>query len=249
MEGVLALLTDKEQTGVFTILLAGEAALRACLAGIVGIHLDAETASERCFVGEAGVQFGKGPCGGMPIGAGRPCRDGHHPVALAAILAPLRSLANAGQMFQTNERVWMGIQDALTDRVVGIQLTVSLAGRARFCAAWRCECLCAEGVSAGERNGPPGGESPFHGRTVPRSQGWQRWPDSVGQHRCLRSVAGWWVWGPASQRSARPADRSAACPDQTRVSRLLSWPPLGGTRHDGSIPGRKGECAPPVSGD
>src|SRR5437773_6642884 len=68
MEGILTGLTDKQETLARTILLAGIAAHGASLTGIVGVHFDGHTAIQRGFVGDHGMQLGKGPLGMTGVG-------------------------------------------------------------------------------------------------------------------------------------------------------------------------------------
>ena len=120
MQGVPALLADKEQALPGPVLAAGVATARAGLAGIVGIHLDAQRPGEDRLIGEQPVQLGEGPPARVPVGAALPLRR------LLAVLA-LGAVPNARELFQPDEGMGMGVQDALADRVVGIQLQPSLS--------------------------------------------------------------------------------------------------------------------------
>jgi hypothetical protein len=67
------------------------------------------------------MQFGEGPLRGVPVGAALLLRR------LLAVLA-LGAVPNAGALFQPEESVRMGVQDAFGDRLGGIQRSpVSLA--------------------------------------------------------------------------------------------------------------------------
>ena len=59
----MTLLTDKEQATVRTVLPAGMSAHGTGLAGEVRVHLDGHTAMAQGFVGNHGMQIGKGPFG------------------------------------------------------------------------------------------------------------------------------------------------------------------------------------------
>ncbi len=141
----MADLTDKEQPLLWAIPLAGMAAMRAGLTGVVGIDLHTERTSQMRLVDEQAMQFGKGPLGGMPIGPA---------LLLACLFAllPLGPLADMGQVFQADETVGVGIQNALTDSVVGIQLQPSLSpadGDAPSCcraSAFSLESLLQAGI-------------------------------------------------------------------------------------------------------
>src|SRR5215472_13400820 len=85
MEGELALLADKEQPVVGTVLPAGVAAARTGLTGVVGIHADTTTPRQGRLVGQQSPQLGKRPAGGMPI---RPARFGGNRDQLLALAAP-----------------------------------------------------------------------------------------------------------------------------------------------------------------
>ena len=87
--------THKEQPLLGPIALAGMAATRAGLTGIVSVHLDAERASQMGFVDEQAMQFGKRPFGGVPVG---------FPLLFARLLAvfALHPLADVGQVFQSD---------------------------------------------------------------------------------------------------------------------------------------------------
>src|SRR5262249_7720068 len=144
-------LTDKEQPLLWAVRLAGKATAGAGLTGVVGIYLHAEGTSEHCLVIQEGVQFGKGPLGGVPVRSA---------LFLAGLLAvfPLRSVSNAGQLFQTDQGVWVGLQKALTDAMVGIQLQPSLSLAYRYTAtcsrasAFSLEPLLEAGVVIGFRS-------------------------------------------------------------------------------------------------
>ena len=153
MEGKLAVLADKEQPVLGTVLSARVATARTALTRVVGIHADAATASQGRFVGQQSAQFGKRPLRGMSIRLAGFRGNRNQVLALAAPLATFRPLANAGQVFQADQALGMGVQEVLGDGVIGAQLEPSrLPGRWRSVAGWPNECLCAGAVVAGERS-------------------------------------------------------------------------------------------------
>ena len=90
MQRVLALLAEEEQALPGPVLAAGEATARAGLAGVVGIHFDAQRPGECRLIGEQPVQLGEGPLARMPVGAALPLRR------LLAVF-PLGAVPNAGE--------------------------------------------------------------------------------------------------------------------------------------------------------
>ena len=142
------------------------ATAQARLTGVIRIHFHAERAGQDRLVGEQALQLGEGPLRGVPIGLARFGRDRHQLFALAAILATFCAVSNARQVFQADKCAGVGVQDLLTDHMVGIQLQPSLSlAQPDTGGAWRYECLSAEVVFAGERNGPPWRVPPFRCRT------------------------------------------------------------------------------------
>ena len=90
------------------------------MAGIVGIHLDADRSCQGGLVGKKALQLRKGLSAGIAIG----------PALLAAgprAALPLAAVADAGQVFQADHTAGMGSQDVRTDGMVGIQLQPSLS--------------------------------------------------------------------------------------------------------------------------
>src|SRR5262249_23670136 len=96
MEGVVTRLANKEQPMLGPVRSGGVPAMRACLTGVVGIHLHTQRAGQDCFVLQEGVQLGKSPVGGMPVGPALLLRR------FLAVL-PFRSFADMSQVFQTND--------------------------------------------------------------------------------------------------------------------------------------------------
>ena len=113
-------LADKEQSLLGPIRFGRVPAVRARLAGVVGIDLDTERASQHGFVVQEGMQFGKRPLGGVSV----------RPALLLRRFLPFFAfgpLADVGQVLQANERMGMGVQDTLADAVIFIQLQPSLS--------------------------------------------------------------------------------------------------------------------------
>lgn len=63
MEGVMALLTDKEQALIGTVRLAGMPTQGTGLTRILGVYLDRHRTVQEGLVGNHALQFGKAPCG------------------------------------------------------------------------------------------------------------------------------------------------------------------------------------------
>ena len=63
----------------------------------------------------------------MSVGSARFGRHGDKLFPLATALAPFGALANASQLFQTNEALGIGVQDVLGDGVIRAQLKPSLS--------------------------------------------------------------------------------------------------------------------------
>src|SRR5262245_38455308 len=113
MERVMTLATDKEQASLRAVGFTGKATARAQLAGIVGIHFDAEARRKPCLVVQKGMQLSKGPFGGMMVRL----------ALLFARLLPMfafGSVSDARQVFQANQTVGMGVQNVFTHGVVGL---------------------------------------------------------------------------------------------------------------------------------
>lgn len=123
----MTVLADKEQALVRTILPCDMPTLWACLAGVVRIYLDAERTGQYSFVGNEALQLGKGPFGGMMIGLALFRGQGQKFLAFAPLLRAWFALSNTSQVFQTNEGVGMGVNDALGNGVIRVQLKPSLS--------------------------------------------------------------------------------------------------------------------------
>lgn len=116
----MADLTAKQQPRMWAISLAGMAAAGTGLTGVIGIDLDTEQPSKSRLVGEMGIQLSKSPLGGVPIG---------FPLLLRGPLAllPFGALPDVGQVFQADQCVGMGVQNMLSNGMIGIQLQPSLS--------------------------------------------------------------------------------------------------------------------------
>jgi hypothetical protein len=103
MQPVLALLvvTEKEQSFLWAVLLAPIAAHRTGLRGIIRIYFDRERSRQRRLVADERMQFSKGPLRIHPIGFaglwGHPLKP--FAVFLAFALSALRALSNIGKLF------------------------------------------------------------------------------------------------------------------------------------------------------
>ncbi len=112
-------LADKEQAPVWAVGIGGMAAQRAGLARVVCIHLDGQTPGTDGLVGDHAVQFRKGPFRAGRIG---------FPLLLACLFAfpALGSLADVGQVFQSDQAVGGAGHDAFGNDMIGVLLQPSL---------------------------------------------------------------------------------------------------------------------------
>ena len=113
-------LTDKEQALTGSILFRSMTARGTSLTGVVSINFDGHAPSQQGFVGKQTLQFSKGPRGGMAVG----------PSLLLARFVAMRAggaLTKVGQILQTDEAVWILGHNALSYRMVGLQLQLSLS--------------------------------------------------------------------------------------------------------------------------
>src|SRR5256886_925130 len=119
MEGIMASLTDEQQTLVGPIAITGMSAHRAGFARVVGVYLDGHGTMQKRFVGNHALQFSKRPLGVGGIGA---------PLLLRRFLAPSApgSLSDIGQILQSDEAVWVLGHDAVRDHMIGVLLQPSL---------------------------------------------------------------------------------------------------------------------------
>jgi hypothetical protein len=120
MEGVMALLTDKEQALIGTVRLAGMPTHGTRLTRIMGVYLDRHRTLQEGLVGNHALQFGKAPFGVRRIGlALRACR-------LLAAFAP-RALSDVCQIFQADQAVRVLSHDVCRDLVIGVGFQPSLS--------------------------------------------------------------------------------------------------------------------------
>jgi hypothetical protein len=126
----MATLTDKQQTFLGTVGLAGIATCGACLTSKVGVHFRGQGACTCDFISKDTVQFGKGPAGSMLVGPS---------LLLRCVLAPFAfaPLADVGQVFQADEGVGVLVNNAFGDVVIGVQLQPSLSSADRHQATGR----------------------------------------------------------------------------------------------------------------
>src|SRR6266852_3594914 len=120
MEGIMASLTDEQQSLVWAVGIAGIAAQRARFAGIVRVNFNCQATSTHSLIGDVAVQFSKGPLGGMPVSS---------PLLLTHLFAMLaiRAFADMGQIFQTDETMRVRLYNAPTDQMVTILFQPSLS--------------------------------------------------------------------------------------------------------------------------
>src|SRR5690348_8139211 len=120
MEGVMTGLAAKEQPRLPPVLFGCVSTVRAGLAGVVGVYLHTERAGQDGFVVQEGMQFRKGPFGGVPVRTALLLRR------LLAMCA-FGPLTDMRQVFQANETVRMGVQNVRTHAMIFIQLQPSLS--------------------------------------------------------------------------------------------------------------------------
>ncbi len=120
----MAVLTDKQQTFLGSVLITGVSTHGARLARVMGIHLDSHRTVQESFVGDHGLQLSKRPLGGGCIGLALFLRR------FLALLAD-HTLADIGQIFQSDEAMWVSGHDALGDDMISILLQPSLSSADR----------------------------------------------------------------------------------------------------------------------
>src|SRR5437016_3279795 len=120
MERIMAILTNKEQTLVRTIGLAGMPAQRTSLTRIMSIDFDRHTFVQEGFVGNVALQLGETPTGLSRI---------RFPLLLTGALAVLasRPLTNICQVLQPDEALGVLLHNALAHHMVRILLQPSLS--------------------------------------------------------------------------------------------------------------------------
>src|SRR2546428_8419517 len=120
MEGIMAVLTDKQQSPVWAIGWTGMPTHRTGLTRVTRINLDCHTPLPRRFVGNHGVQLGKGPLRLPRVGLALLFRG------LLAFATP-GTVSNVCQVFQSNQAVGVGLHNALTHDMIGVLLQPSLS--------------------------------------------------------------------------------------------------------------------------
>src|SRR5262249_15065496 len=120
MQHEMAYPTAEQQALVRAVVLRGIPAARACLAGLVGVHLHRHAACAQRFVGEIAVWFSKGLLRGMSVGL---------TLLLTRLLSVPASppLADMRQVLQSDQAVRVGVHDAPTDDMVALLLQPSLS--------------------------------------------------------------------------------------------------------------------------
>src|SRR5437764_14493701 len=113
MKRIMAILTNKEQTLVRTIDLAGMPAQRTSLTRIMSIDFDRHTLMQEGFVGNVALQFGETPTGLSCIG---------FPLLLTGTFDVLASgpLSNICHALQPDEAPRVLLHNALAHDMVGI---------------------------------------------------------------------------------------------------------------------------------
>src|SRR4051794_12231669 len=120
MEGIMTILTDKQETFLRSILLTGMTTHGASLRGVVGIHLDRHTSSSQSFVGNHAVQLCERPFGLSCIGfALRACN----------FLAPTSfcSVSDVSQVLKSDHRLGVVFNYPLGDHMIRVLLQPSLS--------------------------------------------------------------------------------------------------------------------------
>ena len=120
----MAPLADKEQALVGTVGIRGMSTHRAGFACIVCVYLDGHRPLQERLVGNIAVQFGKAPFGVGGIGMALLVRS----LFASASLGPFSDM---GQVFQTDEALWVLVYDAFGDHMIGVLLQPSLSSDKR----------------------------------------------------------------------------------------------------------------------
>src|SRR2546429_4193384 len=122
MEGILTILTEKQESMIRPIGITGMPTHWASFACIVGIHLDCHRSRKTRFVGNHALQFSK-----RPLGVGSVCL----PLLLTRLLAFLAfgSLSDVCQMLQSDQMIGVLGHDAFGDAMIGVLLQPSLSSR------------------------------------------------------------------------------------------------------------------------
>src|SRR5947209_18052635 len=128
MEGIMTVLTDKEQSLLGAVGISGMSTDGASLAGVVGIDFDGHVPLQEGFVGNHALQLGKTPFG---VGCIRTS------LLFARFLATfaLCPFSNICQVLQADEAVGVLSHDALGDHMIGVGFQPSLSSADRHKAA------------------------------------------------------------------------------------------------------------------
>src|SRR5690348_4297065 len=137
MEDIVTVLAHKQQPLFRSVLRAGVPTPGARLRGVVGVHFDRHALVQQGFVGNHGMQFGKGPLGVHGIGFACLWRDSFCSLAilLALVCSAFGAFANICQIFQSNQAVWVLCDDAFRYDMIGVLLQPSLSSTNRYKAA------------------------------------------------------------------------------------------------------------------
>src|SRR3982075_1187576 len=126
MERILAILTDKQQAFVGTVLFAGVAAPGTSLAGVVGIHFDRHRPRQRGFIGNDTVQFRKGPRSVTPIRTTLFRCQWKELLAFPSLCTAGGVFTNVCQVLQANEGMRVPFYKVFRDGMIRVQLQPSL---------------------------------------------------------------------------------------------------------------------------
>ena len=118
----MAVLAHEEQAILGSIRLASMSTDRTSLTAVVRVDLDGHRRVQEGFVGNHAMQFRKGPFGVGGIGLPLLLGNGFGPFAV--LLAPpgpsLGSLADVGQVLQSDEAMWVLVYDASRNDMIGV---------------------------------------------------------------------------------------------------------------------------------
>ena len=109
----MAVLTDKQQTFLGTVLKTGMPTPGTGLAGEMRVYFNGHTAVAQGFGGNHAVQLSECPLGMDSVGS---------PLLLARLLALLAfgTLSDVFQVFQANQAMGMTLCDAFGDHMIGV---------------------------------------------------------------------------------------------------------------------------------
>src|SRR6266446_878593 len=120
MEGIMAVLADKEQPTLGSVRFGGMPTHGTCLTAVVGIDFDGHRRVQECLVGDHAVQFSKGPLRVHTVTLTLLLGNGLR--SLSVLFAPpglpFGALANVGQVLQSDEAMRVLIDDACGDHMI-----------------------------------------------------------------------------------------------------------------------------------